>query len=113
MSDSILRYVPTDPFWQPSTEDAERAASLLRSLAPKAESVESRFEDEVRFYDPGENWSGVECNACGADASPYFRVFNPTLQGERFDPEGDYVRAWLPEHIVNYGKSLREYLAEP
>jgi deoxyribodipyrimidine photo-lyase len=34
---------------------------------------------------------------CGADAAPYFRVFNPVLQGERFDPNGDYVRRWVPE----------------
>ena len=34
---------------------------------------------------------------CGADAAPYFRIFNPVLQGERFDPEGDYLRRWLPE----------------
>jgi deoxyribodipyrimidine photo-lyase len=34
---------------------------------------------------------------CGADAAPYFRVFNPVLQGEKFDPEGDYVRRWVPE----------------
>ncbi len=33
----------------------------------------------------------------GADAAPYFRIFNPVRQGERFDPEGDYVRRWLPE----------------
>lgn len=33
----------------------------------------------------------------GADAAPYFRVFNPILQGERFDPEGHYVRRWVPE----------------
>ena len=33
----------------------------------------------------------------GTDAAPYFRVFNPVLQGERFDPEGDYVRRWVPE----------------
>jgi deoxyribodipyrimidine photo-lyase len=33
----------------------------------------------------------------GTDAAPYFRVFNPTAQGERFDPEGDYVRRWVPE----------------
>jgi deoxyribodipyrimidine photo-lyase len=44
-------------------------------------------------------------NACGwqwvagsgADAAPYFRIFNPTLQGEKFDREGDYVRKWVPE----------------
>ena len=34
---------------------------------------------------------------CGTDAAPYFRVFNPTTQGEKFDPDGDYVRRWVPE----------------
>ena len=34
---------------------------------------------------------------CGADAAPYFRVFNPVLQGEKFDPKGVYVRKWVPE----------------
>jgi deoxyribodipyrimidine photo-lyase len=34
---------------------------------------------------------------CGADAAPYFRVFNPVLQGEKFDPEGAYVRRYIPE----------------
>ena len=33
----------------------------------------------------------------GADAAPYFRIFNPVLQGEKFDPQGDYVRRWVPE----------------
>jgi deoxyribodipyrimidine photo-lyase len=33
----------------------------------------------------------------GTDASPYYRVFNPVTQGLRFDPEGDYVRRWVPE----------------
>jgi len=34
---------------------------------------------------------------CGADAAPYFRVFNPTLQAVKFDPDGDYVKKWLPK----------------
>jgi deoxyribodipyrimidine photo-lyase len=34
---------------------------------------------------------------CGADAAPYFRIFNPVMQGEKFDPEGHYVRRWVPE----------------
>jgi deoxyribodipyrimidine photo-lyase len=33
----------------------------------------------------------------GTDASPYYRVFNPTRQGEQFDPDGEYVRRWVPE----------------
>lgn len=34
---------------------------------------------------------------CGADAAPYFRIFNPVAQGERFDADGRYVRRWIPE----------------
>lgn len=34
---------------------------------------------------------------CGVDAAPYFRIFNPVTQGERFDPDGAYVRQWVPE----------------
>ncbi|MCL4120757.1 UNVERIFIED_CONTAM: hypothetical protein GTU68_040220 [Idotea baltica] len=41
----------------------------------------------------GWQWVG----GCGADAAPYFRVFNPTLQGQKFDKNGDYVREWIPE----------------
>lgn len=41
----------------------------------------------------GWQWSA----GCGADAAPYFRIFNPVLQGEKFDPKGEYVRHWAPE----------------
>ena len=41
------------------------------------------------------SWQWVA--GCGADAAPYFRIFNPVLQGEKFDPEGAYVRRWVPE----------------
>lgn len=41
------------------------------------------------------NWQWVA--GCGADAAPYFRIFNPTLQAARFDAEGEYVRRWVPE----------------
>jgi deoxyribodipyrimidine photo-lyase len=34
---------------------------------------------------------------CGADAAPYFRIFNPVLQATRFDPDGTYIRDWVPE----------------
>ena len=41
------------------------------------------------------SWQWVA--GCGADASPYFRIFNPILQGQKFDPQGIYVRQWIPE----------------
>jgi deoxyribodipyrimidine photo-lyase len=41
----------------------------------------------------GWQWAG----GCGPDAAPYFRIFNPVKQGEKFDPEGAYVRRWVPE----------------
>jgi deoxyribodipyrimidine photo-lyase len=41
------------------------------------------------------SWQWVA--GCGADAAPYFRIFNPVLQGEKFDPECRYVRRWVPE----------------
>lgn len=40
-------------------------------------------------------WQWV--SGCGADAAPYFRIFNPVAQGEKFDPAGNYVRRWVPE----------------
>jgi len=56
------------------------------------------FEDNLTDYDPASNSHGWQWTAgCGTDASPYYRVFNPTLQGVKFDPEGDYVRRWVPE----------------
>jgi deoxyribodipyrimidine photo-lyase len=41
------------------------------------------------------SWQWVA--GCGTDAAPFFRIFNPVLQGEKFDPDGDYVRQWVPE----------------
>jgi deoxyribodipyrimidine photo-lyase len=43
--------------------------------------------------DMGWQWSA----GCGCDAQPWFRIFNPVTQGQKFDPEGDYVRTWVPE----------------
>ncbi|QSR29890.1 deoxyribodipyrimidine photolyase [Nocardioides sp. S5] len=44
----------------------------------------------------------------GTDASPYFRVFNPVTQGLKFDPQGDYVRRWVPELVHLPGKAAHE-----
>ncbi|HKK18884.1 MAG TPA: FAD-binding domain-containing protein, partial [Opitutales bacterium] len=53
----------------------------------------------------GWQWSG----GCGADAAPYFRIFNPMTQGKKFDPEGDYVKRWVPE----LKKVPTKYIHEP
>ena len=56
------------------------------------------FWDTLVDADIASNSAGWQWVAgCGADAAPYFRIFNPILQGERFDPAGDYVRRWVPE----------------
>jgi len=56
------------------------------------------FWDTLVDADLGNNTQGWQWTAgTGVDASPYFRVFNPVTQGERFDREGSYVRRWVPE----------------
>lgn len=56
------------------------------------------FADTLVDHDRASNaasWQWVA--GCGADAAPYFRIFNPMTQGRKFDPHGDYVRRWCPE----------------
>jgi len=56
------------------------------------------FWDTLVDADLANNTLGWQwCAGCGADAAPYFRIFNPVTQGERFDPRGAYVRRWVPE----------------
>jgi deoxyribodipyrimidine photo-lyase len=58
------------------------------------------FWDTLVDADLAQNTLGWQWTAgCGADAAPYFRVFNPVSQGEKFDPQGDYVRRWCPELV--------------
>lgn len=56
------------------------------------------FWDCLVDADLASNTQGWQWSAgCGADAQPYFRIFNPILQGEKFDPDGAYVKRWVPE----------------
>ena len=74
------------------------ASFLVKHLLIDWRRGEQWFWDTLVDADPGSNpanWQWVA--GCGADAAPYFRVFNPVLQGEKFDPNGDYVRRWVPE----------------
>jgi deoxyribodipyrimidine photo-lyase len=68
------------------------------------------FWETLVDADLAQNTLGWQWTAgCGADAAPYFRVFNPITQGEKFDPRGDYVRRWCPE----LGKLPVEWLHQP
>lgn len=56
------------------------------------------FLDQLVDGDIANNQHGWQWSAgSGTDAAPYFRVFNPTAQGQRFDPDGHYIRRWVPE----------------
>ncbi|MBP7844824.1 MAG: deoxyribodipyrimidine photo-lyase [Proteobacteria bacterium] len=56
------------------------------------------FWDTLVDADLASNTLGWQWSAgCGADAAPFFRIFNPTTQSEKFDPEGLYIRKWVPE----------------
>jgi deoxyribodipyrimidine photo-lyase len=73
------------------------ASFLVKHLLIDWREGEKWFWDTLVDADPGSNpanWQWVA--GCGADAAP-FRVFNPVLQGEKFDPDGAYVRRWVPE----------------
>lgn len=59
---------------------------------------EAYFAEKLLDYDLAANNGGWQWSAgCGTDAAPYFRVFNPYLQQEKFDPEMKYTRKWVPE----------------
>ncbi|MBR1152830.1 deoxyribodipyrimidine photo-lyase [Bradyrhizobium sp. JYMT SZCCT0428] len=74
------------------------ASFLVKHLLIDWREGEQWFWDTLVDADAGSNpanWQWVA--GCGADAAPYFRVFNPILQGEKFDPDGVYIRRWVPE----------------
>ena len=75
------------------------AASLLvKHLLQPWQAGARWFWETLVDADLANNTMGWQWTAgCGADAAPYFRIFNPMLQGAKFDPNGDYVRAWVPE----------------
>jgi len=74
------------------------ASFLVKHLLVDWRHGESWFWDSLCDADAANNPAGWQWVAgSGADAAPYFRIFNPVLQGEKFDPDGDYVRRWVPE----------------
>ncbi|RXF74579.1 cryptochrome/photolyase family protein [Hansschlegelia zhihuaiae] len=74
------------------------ASFLIKDLLIDWRDGEDWFWDTLVDADPANNAASWQWIAgSGADAAPYFRVFNPSLQGAKFDPDGTYVRAFVPE----------------
>lgn len=74
------------------------ASLLTKNLLIPWQAGARWFWDTLVDADLAGNTLGWQWTAgCGADAAPYFRIFNPVLQGQRFDPDGAYVRFWCPE----------------
>lgn len=74
------------------------ASFLVKDLHLEWTQGAAFFEAHLSDYDPASNSHGWQWTAgCGTDASPYYRIFNPILQGLKFDPDGDYVRKYIPE----------------
>lgn len=89
--------------------------------------MERLLDGDLAANNGGWQWAA----STGCDPQPYFRVFNPMLQGQRFDPAGDYVRAWVPErrgddtsrihepraaivnHVVQKPKAIALYQRDP
>jgi deoxyribodipyrimidine photo-lyase len=74
------------------------ASLLVKNIRAPWQAGARWFWDTLVDADLATNTLGWQWIAgSGADAAPYFRIFNPVLQGERFDPLGDYVKRWVPE----------------
>ena len=74
------------------------ASFLVKDLLIPWQEGARWFWDTLVDADLAQNTLGWQWTAgCGADAAPFFRIFNPASQGEKFDPQGNYIRRWVPE----------------
>ncbi len=86
------------------------ASFLVKELLIHWREGEAWFWDTLVDADPASNTASWQWAAgCGADAAPYFRIFNPVLQGEKFDADGSYVTQFVPELV----RLPKKYLHKP
>jgi deoxyribodipyrimidine photo-lyase len=85
------------------------ASFLTKDLLVDWRVGEAHFMAHLVDGDPASNNGGWQWAAStGTDPQPYFRVFNPTLQGRRHDPDGEYIRRWVPELRSFAGSDVHE-----
>ena len=97
MVDAGMRQLLTEG-WMHNRVRMIVASFLVKDLHLEWTWGAAHFEAHLSDFDPASNSHGWQWTAgCGTDASPYYRIFNPILQGLKFDPNGDYVRKYIPE----------------
>ena len=95
--------------WMPNRARMIVASFLTKHLGVDWRVGASHFMDHLVDGDVASNSGGWQWAAStGTDPQPWFRVFNPTLQGKRHDPDGAYVRRWIPELSGSAGASAHE-----
>ncbi len=95
--------------WIPNRVRMVVASFLCKHLLISWKEGEAWFWDTLVDADLPNNVFGWQWTAgCGADAAPYFRIFNPMTQSKKFDPDGDYIRRWIPELAKLEGSSIHE-----
>lgn len=86
------------------------ASYLTKHLMAHWQIGQNWFEYCLTDWDPASNAMGWQWTAgCGPDAAPYFRVFNPETQLEKFDPDGDYTTRWIAEGKSNPSRTALAY----
>jgi len=100
--------------WMPNRARMIVASFLTKDLLIDWREGERHFMQWLIDGDPAANNGGWQWSAgTGTDAQPYFRIFNPVSQGENFDPDGRYVRRWVPELAQVPDKFIHQPWAMP
>lgn len=84
--------------WQHNRVRMLCASWLSKNLHQDWRLGQAWYADTLMDADPANNTMGWQWVAgCGVDAAPYYRLFNPVIQSEKFDPQGEYIKHWIPE----------------
>jgi deoxyribodipyrimidine photo-lyase len=108
--DAAMRQLWTQKFL-PNRLRMVVASFLCKDLHVDWRKGERYFSEHLVDGDFASNNGGWGWSASvGADPQPYFRIFNPIAQSEKFDPDGDYIRMWIPELSTVVGKAIHDTL---